>query len=87
LHFSPASSEELQPVKWLLSGSLDETLKVWNVCDVRQRHGDDDCSLSSTAFHADGGSQAEDFYVACARSDNRIQVMSCSLIANLMLDR
>lgn len=84
MHFSlPSSSEELQPVKWLLSGSLDETLKVWNICDV-QRGVDDDCSLSSTAFHADGGSnsQVEDFYVACARSDNRIQVMSCLVIAN-----
>lgn len=73
LHFSPSTNSD-EPPKWLLSGSADKTLKVWNVADVERV----ECSLSCTAFHAVcPPDQSSDFLIATVGSDNHIQV--CSL--------
>lgn len=71
LHFSPSESSD-DPPKWLLSGSIDKTLKVWNVTDVERV---DQCSLSCSAFHAVcPPDQSSNFLIATVGSDNHIQV-------------
>lgn len=75
LHFSPSTTNtDDEPPRWLLSGSDDKTLKVWNVSDVDQV---DQCSLSCSAFHAVSTSPDElgNFLIATVNSDNRIQVL------------
>ena len=73
LHFSPGENFE-DPPKWLLSGSIDKTLKVWNVIKVERV---DQCSLSCSAFHAvevRPTDQPSNFLIATVGSDNHIQV-------------
>lgn len=63
---------EHESPKWLLSGSYDKTLKVWNVSDVERL---DQCSLSYSAFHAVcPPEEPSNFYIATVGSDNSIQV-------------
>lgn len=76
LHFS-SDIVSGEPSKWLLSGSLDKTLKVWNVSDVERV---DQCSLSCTAFHAvSPPDHPNNFVIATVDSDNRIQVNISSI--------
>jgi len=72
LHFSP-NATEAEPTSWLLSGSLDETVMVWNV-DINPIEV---CSLSNSAFNAVWSQDhPNDYLLAAAGTDNRIQVMS-----------
>ncbi|XP_046440097.1 apoptotic protease-activating factor 1-like isoform X2 [Daphnia pulex] len=81
LHFSPSESSD-DPPKWLLSGSIDKTLKVWNVTDVERV---DQCSLSCSAFHAVcPPDQSSNFLIATVGSDNHIQVVSGSNCETLL---
>ena len=70
LNFSP-NPTELGTAHWLLSGSLDETIMVWNV-DIDPIT---DCSLSNSAFDAVWTKDPpSDYLLASAGSDNRVQV-------------
>ena len=79
LHFSP-NATEAEPTSWLLSGSLDETVMVWNV-DINPIEV---CSLSNSAFNAVWSQDhPNDYLLAAAGTDNRIQVAFGSRLISL----
>jgi WD40 repeat protein len=70
LHFSPEATDQ-EPSKWLLSGSSDETLKVWNVSDIDLVKESLFSSAYCAAFPSGTG---ESLMIASAGTDNCLQV-------------